>query len=283
MKVNLNYRSIALWKSVSLGTIIATTISLGIIFVGLSQICSSKCQVAYAHNFEPNSLSTFLELAYRADIELSLANSNFPLNVTLALDHGKRAVKLLNDVYRSDDDIVHDSDFIKKYNEAMNSPNGTVHALVVANVVDDVLREYGKAFDLDYDLTNMSNMVMMPVMSKSSPVSSPSFQFLNMTTVAYQISNTTKDNLDTIVNFGHYQSAQQLSKKAYQVFNSQLRPLPASSNNMNIYTALPKLEQSIVSLESLVNKKAEARDLMMLVHGQLHPSLQLAFNLKLRR
>jgi hypothetical protein len=164
----------------------------------------------------------------------------------------------------------------------MNSPNGTIHALVVANLVDDALREYGKAFDLDYDLTNMSNMNMMPLKPKSSPDFSPSFQSLNMSTFSHQTSNMSKDSLDSIVNFGHYQSAQQLSRKAYQVFNSQLRPLSASSNITDTDTTLPRLEQSLVSLESLVNKKAEAKDIMMLVHGQLHPSLQLAFDLKLR-
>jgi hypothetical protein len=282
MKVYCRYKSISLRASVSLGAIIATTISLGIIIIVLTQIYINKNQVAYAHSFEPNSLSTFLELAYRAEIELSLSNANFPSNVTLALDQAERSVEFLNDVYRLDDDLVDDSDFIRKYNDAMNSPNGTIHALVVANLVDDALREYGKAFDLDYDLTNMSNMNTMPLMPMSSPDSSPGFQSLNMSTFAYQTSNMSTDNLDSIVNFGHYQSAQQLSRKAYQIFNSQLRPLSASSNNMDIDTTLPKLEQSLVSLESLVNKKAEAKDIMMLVHGQLHPSLQLAFDLKLK-
>jgi hypothetical protein len=199
----------------------------------------------------------------------------------LALDQAERAEELLNDVYRLDDDMVDDSDFIKKYNDAMNSPNGTIHALVVANLVDDVLREYGKAFDLDYDLTNMSNMNTMPPMSRSSPDFSTSSQTSNMSTSAHQSSKISNENLDSVVNFGHYQSAQQLSRKAYQIFNNHLRPLSAS-NNMDTDTTLPKLEQSLTSLESLVNKKAEAQNIMMLVHGQLHPNLQLAFNLKLR-
>jgi hypothetical protein len=115
---------------------------------------------ADAHSFEPNSLSTFLELAHRADVELSLAKSNFPSNMTLSIDHGERAVKLLNDVYRLDDDIIEDSDFNRKYNEAQNSKNVTVQALVVANIVDEILRDYGRALDIQYDLTNMSNMNM---------------------------------------------------------------------------------------------------------------------------
>jgi hypothetical protein len=256
-------------------------LTLGIIFLGLFQTSIGRNYVSYAHNFEPNSLATFLELVDRTDVELSLAKANFPSNVTLALDQGKRAVELLNDVYRLDDDMVDDSDFIRKYNEALNSPNSTIHALVVANLVDSVLREYGKAFDLDYDLTNMSNMVMTLVPNSSLSTSSTFQPDKNM--YDNQTSNTSNHNYNTIVNFGHYQSAQQLSRKAYQIYTSQLRPLSASYKNMNIDIALPKLEQSLVSLESLVNKKADAKELMMLIHGQLHPSLQLAFNLKLKR
>ena len=48
---------------------------------------------------------------------LSLANSNFPSNITLALYHGKNAVELLDDVYRLDDEIIDDTDFVRKYNE----------------------------------------------------------------------------------------------------------------------------------------------------------------------
>jgi hypothetical protein len=243
----------------------------------LSQTSNGKNYVAYAHNFEPNSLSTFLELALRADVELSLAKSNFPSNVTLALDHSDRGVELLNDVYRLDDDIVDDMDFIKKYNEALNNPNGTIHALVVANLVDSVLREYGKAFDLDYDLTNMSNMAMMTPVSKSCP------GFQSVSNIRdNQTSKPSDHNNNTIVNFAHYQNAQQLSEKAYQIFTRQLRPSSASYSSVDTDIALPKLERSLVCLDSLVNKKADAKDLMMLVHGQLHPSLQLAFNLKLR-
>jgi hypothetical protein len=40
---------------------------------------------ADAHNFSPNSLSTSISLANEANVELSLANSNFPSNITLAL------------------------------------------------------------------------------------------------------------------------------------------------------------------------------------------------------
>jgi hypothetical protein len=73
---------------------------LGMVLVGLTN--SNNNQLAYAHNFTPNSLSTFLTLVYRAQIELSLATDNFPLNVTMALDHAEDAAKLIDYTYYFD-------------------------------------------------------------------------------------------------------------------------------------------------------------------------------------
>jgi hypothetical protein len=249
---------------------------------------------ADAHNFEPNSLSTFLELAHRTDVELSLAKANFPSNVTLALDHGERAVKLLNDVYRLDDDIVDDRDFIRKYNEAQNSKNATIQALVVANIVDQILREYGRAFDIHYDLTNMSNMNMqnmnmnmnmqnMNMSNSDSVISSLSLLSCSSNEPFHSDieGNENNNNYTNIINFDNYQSAQKLSESVIQI-NNRLCPLAESTNNAN-KTAVIRIHDSLIDLKYLLNNKASAQDIMMLVHGNLHPSLQMAFNLKLKQ
>jgi hypothetical protein len=247
---------------------------------------------ADAHSFEPNSLSTFLELAHRADVELSLAKSNFPSNMTLSIDHGERAVKLLNDVYRLDDDIIEDSDFNRKYNEAQNSKNVTVQALVVANIVDEILRDYGRTLDIQYDLTNMSNMNMnmniqnmsnmkMQSMSNldsliSSPLSCSSNEPFHSDVEGKENNN----NHTNIINFDNYQSAQKLSESVIQIFSNRLCPLAESTTNK---TAVIRIHDSLIDLKYLLNNKASAQDIMMLVHGNLHPSMQMAYNLKLKQ
>jgi hypothetical protein len=249
---------------------------------------------ADAHSFEPNSLSTFLELGHRADVELLLAKANFPSNMTLALDHGERAVKLLNDVYRLDDDIIEDSDFNRKYNEAQNSKNVTVQALVVANIVDEILRDYGRALDIQYDLTNMSNMNMnmnmqnmsnMKMQSMSNPdslISSPLSCSSNEPFHSDVEEKENNNNYTNIINFDNYQSAQELSESVIQIFNSRLCPLAESTNNVN-RMAIIMIHDSLIDLKYLLNNKASAQDIMMLVHGNLHPSLQMAYNLKLKQ
>ena len=227
---------------------------------------SGNNTAGYAHSFSPNSLSTFISIVHAADVEFSLANSNFPPNITLALGHSKNAVKLMNYAYRSDDEIIDDIDFVRKYNNAMSSQNETIHALVVANIVDRILSEYGEALDLQYDLTNMSNMNMaMQDMSNSDSNS---------------YSNTTNTS---IVNFDNYASAQKLSEVALQIFNDQLSPLAGSSNNTANKAAIAMIDKDLIELKDLLKNRASAQDVMMLVHGRLHPSLQFAYDLKLKQ
>ena len=251
-----------------------------VIFTVLVQLSNNtdSQQLVYAHNFAPNTLSTFVTLVYRAQVELDLANNNLPSNVTLALDHGEDAVKLMDEAYFIDDGIVDDTDFIKTYNQAVNNPNATVHALVIANIVDQTLREFGEAFDIEYDLTNMSNMAMPTKSNSGSHFSSSS---MNMIIPNHSNMVEENDNSTKVVNMANYQSARQLSERAYEIFENQLDPSTTSSNNTNSNTAITMVEESLLHLKDSVNQKASAQDLMMLVHGQLHPNLQLAYNLKL--
>jgi hypothetical protein len=268
-------------------TIVSLLLLLGIILTVLVNTYSNN-QLAYAHNFSPNALSTFITLVHRAGIELLLANNNFPSNVTLALDHGEKAVKLMDDAYYSDEDIIDDTDFIRRYNEALNSNNSTIHALAVANIVDQILREYSEAFDTGYDLTNMSNMMMIPMQtipnsdSRSSPSPSHSMNMNMNMSMHSNIVAEENDSSTKIVNMDNYQSAQQLSESVYEIFENQLRSLNMSSSNTN-NTGITMVEKSLFALKDSVNNKASAQDIMMLVHGQLHPNLQLAYNLKLKQ
>jgi hypothetical protein len=191
------------------------------------------------------------------------------LNVTLAMDHAENAAKLIDDAYYFDEDIVDDADFIKKYNEALNTHNSTIHALVVAIIIDQILKDYSEAFDIGYDLTNMSNMMRAPNMTSYSLLSN------NKAKVDIN-SSTIQNNNSHLVNIADFQSTQKLSEKASQIFESNLL-----SNNTDA-SIIPRLEKSIDELNYLVDSKAPAQELMMVVHGHIHPNLQLAYDLNLK-
>ena len=90
--------------------------------------------------------------------------------------------------------------------------------------------------------------------------------------------STNQNNKLQVVNIVDYQSAQKLSEKASQIFKGNL---PSSNNTDSVI--MTKLEKNMVDLSHLVENKAPAQELMLLVHGHIHPSLQLAYSLKLRQ
>jgi hypothetical protein len=59
--------------------------------------------------------------------------------------------------------------------------------------------------------------------------------------------------------------------------------LISSSNSTVATPIMTGLEKSIADLNHLVENKVPAQELMTVVHGQVHPNLQLAYNLKLRQ
>ena len=104
--------------------------------------------------------------------------------------------------------------------------------MVVANIVDRILIEYGEALDTQYDLTNMSNMNMaMQDMSNSDSFIFPSSpaDITNESTILERGDNNDNTTSTSIVNFDNYASAEKLSE-VLQIFNDQLRPLARSSN-----------------------------------------------------
>jgi predicted methyltransferase len=78
-------------------------------------------------------------------------------------------------------------------------------------------------------------------------------------------------------------SAQKLSEVVLQISNDQLSPLAGSSNNTANKAAIAMIDKDLIELKDLLKNRASAQDVMMLVHGRLHPSLQFVYDLKLKQ
>jgi hypothetical protein len=232
-------------------------------------------QTVYAHYFSKDDAALFFALIDEINVKTQLINANFPSNITLAIEHAEDTAELLNDVYQFDEGIADDTDFIREYNEQLNNTNSTVQALILANVVDEILRNYGDALEVDYDLTNMSNMVMSN-MSRSTTMMMMGDSMKNSSMIREESDNYTTNNI--IVNLADYQTAQALSDKAQRIFNEDLKPLAATSN---VTTFIVKLENGLIQLRNAVNNGAAPMDVMMIVHTQVHPNMQIAYNLQL--
>ncbi|MFB5600290.1 MAG: hypothetical protein ACE5SW_08710 [Nitrososphaeraceae archaeon] len=226
---------------------------------------------AFGHSFTSDDSVTFLSLAKRAITELELAKKNFPSNITIAMDHSDNAARLVNDVYYVDDDIVDDQDFIIRYDKEITSDNSTIHSLVMADLIDQVLRAYSSAVMLNVDLTNMTNLVVLDNFEKSIndnlPIakSNPNFE-------KYQKLISTNN---TVVDSADYETALILTEEIKDLYNDKLKG--SGTNNSNL---ISKLEKELDNLNLIVSNKGSGKDLMELVHLNIHSSLQQLFNLK---
>jgi hypothetical protein len=176
--------------------------------------------------------------------------------------------------------------------------NTELEALALANVIDGMLINYGNAYHVGFDMTNMSNIVMIgnnsspgsmvmnnPITGNNSGPSNMNMQsmntsFNNMTTTQH----VSEKNMGySLVNMSDYQSAQALAKKASEIFNTKLKHTTMSNNNKNVTAFVTHLENGLAQLNDSISKKASPLDIMMIVHTQIHPNLLEAFNLQLRK
>jgi hypothetical protein len=168
--------------------------------------------------------------------------------------------------------------------------NETTQPLAFADLVDSILINYGNAYAVDFDMTNMSNMAMMGGNSSSSCMTMVGMaddgnnsNNSNMNMNSMNMSSSTMMNMDSktnrdyvLVDITDYQSAQALASKAQEIFNTKLKHM-ASGNTSAFIT---NLENGLTQLSNSIRSKASPMDIMMIVHTQIHPSLQLAYNLE---
>ena len=168
--------------------------------------------------------------------------------------------------------------------------NTTIQPLAFADLADSLLINYGNAYAVDFDMTNMSNMAMMSGNSSSMVMSGMANNSNNnsnssMNMGSMNVSPSSTMNMDgstnrnySLVDMIDYQSAQALATKAQEIFNTELKPI--APGNTSIF--ITNLENGITQLNNSIKNEASPMDVMMIVHTQIHPNLLEAFNLKLR-
>jgi hypothetical protein len=131
--------------------------------------------------------------------------------------------------------------------------NATIQATALGDIINTILRYYGNAYEVGFDMGNMSEMASM-------------------------MGNSSSNTNYTLANVADYQSAHALAAKAQEIFNIELRPLA----NRNETNSIAELEDGLIQLSNLIENKSSPMELVMVGHSQVHPSLQSAFNLRLQ-
>jgi hypothetical protein len=171
------------------------------------------------------------------------------------------------------------------FGEKKDDDNSKIHPLRVAELVDSALRNYGNAYGVSYDMTDMSNMAMM---DNNSSLSISRMTDGNNSIMGRDPNNMSSEIMNSgnnmsknysLSNVAEYQSAQALSAKALEVFNNELKP-KVSDNDSKFY--ISSLENGLIKLNDSIKEKALPMDIMMIVHTQIHPNLLEAFDVPLQ-
>jgi hypothetical protein len=201
----------------------------------------------FAHLFiSGDDNSAFLTLLERIRIEALLVNNTLYSNNTAAQQHVFQMLDRINDIGDSENEFN-----IK----SIQFKNSTVNALLLANLVDEVLTNYGGSHGI---LPNI---------------------MLNMSSMAPDISNKISKSSSSIIDMDKYQISKEYVKRANDLFDF---PLKKFENKNNEY-AMNKLGEGLSDLKDSVYNKTAPIKVMDIVHMQIHPYLQTAFNLKLKQ
>jgi len=264
-----------------------------------------------AHNFSSNESAMFLALVETIKSEAQLVQENLLNdNVSRANEHATKALALLTDPVsneiaernerlaeelnnaltslkastESTSGISEDIEFVVSdldgiFDEIVTSRidpdqlnNSTIQALTIVELLDNVLSNYGDAYEVGFDMTNMSMMMD----DNSNGTTSMSPMEMNRSSSNISMANTSATEGFELVNITSYQTAQVLVTKVQELFNNQITNGSADTQSLdNIATALQELV-------STIDNRGSPNDVMMIVHTKLHPNFITAFGLQLR-
>lgn len=151
-----------------------------------------------------------------------------------------------------------------------NRNNGSIHPIRFAELLDSILRNYGDAYGVNFDMTDMNNMAM-----SNENSSEMDHSIMNMS----NSDAPNEGNTDSIINMANYQSALGYSNKLLEIFNKELKPLITSKDEPS--TLSTNLENGIMHLINSIEHRATPIEVMTIVHSQIHPNLVEAFDLQI--
>ena len=172
--------------------------------------------------------------------------------------------------------------------------NSTIHVLAAVELLDEVLRNYGNAFAVEYDMTNMSMMTMDGNNSDTnsdtsnngeSDASIHSMSSINMDGGDSAGNNMSMDGVSNsdnrLVNITDYQTAQALAKKVQELFDNQIINSSLSGSSEIVDQSINNASTAISELITNIDGKSSPMDIMTIVHTKIHPNLMTAFGLQL--
>jgi hypothetical protein len=272
----------------------------------LASAILSSPGIAYAHTFSGDESASFLALVEVIKVHLQLVRTDIATNATNAMEHAEHAgehlsTDIVKEITEKNERLGRElPESLDKLSETLESgnytasvideqvsninglldetvsvriqsiqlTNSTVQGTMLADLVDEILESYNGAYGIeeeehdedhdaaDEDSMNMSNSTA-PAMKDSEETSADS-------------ENT------TIVNVAAYEGAQALTARAQELFDTKLRALA----DANATQAVTDLDVGLRHLKEAIDDKEPHDDVDLIVHSEVHPNIQEAFNLQ---
>lgn len=223
---------------------------------------------ALAHNFSTDDNSTFLTLINMILIENRLINQSLndnSINASMHSNYIENINEIIDDILVSEDSLLIDSDQFY---------NNTIIATMMANLGDEVLRKYGYAFGIPSNI--MINMNFSAVDDLEKTIIKESNPNNHSSHIAAEMENYSANLKDKSQYFG----ALDTSKRMLEIYESDL---DSADTSLLHNGSLSILKNSLTDLNENIYNYSDPSKIMEIVHGKVHPSLQLAFNLTLKR
>jgi hypothetical protein len=232
------------------------------------------------------------------EIENNLASDNPASNKSAELKHSENADRLFSRLVSLNKEIARNSDFVNTYNTKFNHLNLTTKALVAANLADQSLKEYGLSNGLNNktatDLLNMSTGMIMKMnravtINMSNDALGQKIDTMPTMPASNHSLNGVLNEHDEAKYQVNYETSTELAKSLKKLFSDNLENarLQNSSGLMHIpinmkVNSVKELGQGIDNLILALNRNVSLEEVSSIVHGQIHPNLFLAFDLKLK-
>ena len=253
----------------------------------------------FAHKFYNNQASILFTFAKRYEVEENLSSDKVPTNKSLPLQHSKNADNLFKQFVTLSKDVTNSSELVNNYNNLFSGLNLTTKALVAANLADETLKQYGLAKGLDSNASSSLVNMSMDMIMKMNSLRTKNVTAHNSGISAEPMSpipannQSSRDVLNptdkSITNQANFESSASLAKSLKMLFSNNLEnavlenstglmPIPMIMKTQSV----KELGQGINNLILALNRHAPLEEVSSIVHGQIHPNLFLAFNLKLK-
>lgn len=159
--------------------------------------------------------------------------------------------------------------------------NSTIQALRMVELIDKVLSNYGDAYAVGFDMTNMSMMMGSGGGSSNSDGMQSMMSSMDMGTDNMSMGKNMSTSETMLSNVTDYQTAQVLAMKAQELFDGQLINASLAKGSGTEDQSIDNIAAALKELVTSIDSKASPMEIMTIVHTKLHPNLLTAYGLKL--